>query len=38
MDIIIKFILGWAIARVLLFVIAVVIAVIELIRTKNKYK
>lgn len=36
MDFIIKFMLGWVIARVLLFVVAVVIAVIELIKTKNK--
>lgn len=38
MDFIIKFIIGWALARVLLFVIAVAIAVIELIRMKNKIK
>lgn len=38
MDFIIKFMLGWAVARVLLFVVAVIIAVVESIRMKNKYK
>jgi len=36
MDFIIKFMLGWVIARALLVIVTIAIAVIELIRIKNK--